>query len=586
MSDRRADVLRRLKVGHRPAVVDWLRDNVFVPRSLSPTGYGPFRIDARPYMAPILACWHPESGVKDCVVSGATQLLKTFILCLGSAYRIANDPVPELIVVPSADFGKKEIGEKKLHPLIRENPALAAMMPENHDEFRLDAMNMRGAPINIVGTNSPLQLSGRTVGIVAQDEVCKQEHHESADAPEAHPSILADERTKDMRPNHFHYKSSSPNTEMHPFWGEYEKGDQTHFAVPCPNCRQYFCFEFTHDPAAGYRSLVCDREKARDASGWWHEDLVRSTAYYVCPHCAFPIRDEHKPAMIAAFEQDRRNAAASPSFRSFRIPSFYSPKLSFGDILWEFLSSQQTGLGALNLQNFYNSWLALPWNAADKEVKENHVLKLRAEGDLAYEKGTIPKKPRMLMLAADPGETSGTHWMCCALCEGDEIFVIDWGVCLAIEDLNQVRKEVHYRLRVTDQMLAPTRGLCDSGHLPARVYDMCRISGAFWLPTRGSDATTGHWSETPVRTHPGLALYTFVDHTIKNELYGRRIADLAPPRVYLPSDASPELVAQLSGQKLINNRWKKLPRDHWGDCLKQALLAQWIMATAQSYGGG
>mgnify|MGYP003333423039 CR=1 FL=1 len=40
------------------------------------------------------------------------------------------------------------------------------------------------------------------------------------------------------------------------------------------------------------------------------------------------------------------------------------------------------------------------------------------------------------------------------------------------------------------------------------------------------------------------------------------------------------LVAGLSGQKLIDVNgdrvWKKLPRDHYGDTLKQALIVSWI----------
>lgn len=582
MSDRVAQMLRMMLVGHRPAVIEWLERHIVVPKRLSPAGSGPFRSSARPIMKSILRCWHPESGVNDCIVSGGTQLLKTFTLCMGVAYRIVNDPVPMLIVVPSLDFGKKEIGQRRLQPLIEENEILRAMKPDNHDLFRIDAMDMRGGPISIVGANSPTQLSGRSVGIVAQDEVCKQEHHESEDAPEAHPSILADERTKDFRPAHFHYKSSSPNVETHPFWHEFEKGDQTHFVVPCPDCKKHFSFEFTHDAASGYRSLVWS-QAAKDAHGWWDEAMVRNTAHYVCPHCGFAIHDEHKPAMLDAYEEDRRNAKAGAGCRSFRVPSFYSPKITFGDIAWEFVSNQQTGLAALNLQNFWNSWLALPWNAAEKEVKESHILKLRAEGDLAYAKGTVPKAPRLLLMTADPGDTSGTHWMVTALCDNEEIFVVDWGNVLSIEDLNALRRQVHYPLRGSEKMLVPTRGLCDSGHLPERVYSMCMFSTGFWLPTRGSDASFGTWSETPVRTHPGLPLYTFVDHTLKNELYGRRIAEMAPPRVYLPADASAELVAQLSGQKMIGGRWKRLPHDHWGDCLKQAVLAQQIMATARSY---
>jgi hypothetical protein len=140
-------------------------------------------------------------------------------------------------------------------------------------------------------------------------------------------------------------------------------------------------------------------------------------------------------------------------------------------------------------------------------------------------------------------------------------------------------------------MLSPRVGLVDSKYEPERVFKMCVNSwkGAiqYW-PTQGSDATYGTYTEHEVRTHPGLKRYQFVDHTLKNELYDRRIKQLDGPRIFLPGDTDQKLIGQLSGQQRVTDRgmhrttrWKRVTWDHLGDCLKQVVLYQYMMRTAK-----
>jgi hypothetical protein len=68
---------------------------------------------------------------------------------------------------------------------------------------------------------------------------------------------------------------------------------------------------------------------------------------------------------------------------------------------------------------------------------------------------------------------------------------------------------------------------------------------------------------------------------VKLELYVRMIARREMGPLYLPQDSSPDLLAGLSGQVLQKTRsgkreWKKIPGDHYGDCVKLARVSWWF----------
>jgi DNA-directed RNA polymerase subunit RPC12/RpoP len=568
-----------------PGVVEWLESNIYLPRKFSPRGFGKFSTRGRPFQKTILECFHPNSGVSDCVVSGGTQLAKTTILLLGAAYRMVWQPLPALLAVPSIDFAKKKLVQRRLHPLINENEVLAALKPDDPDHFSLTEMHLRGGELTLAGSGSATNLSSISAGLIYQDECCKFIHRESEDEPEAHPMHLADERAKDFQDLAFRYKSSSPNSEHHPFWHAFEEGSQTQFYVPCPNCGHYFPFEFVRemdgeaDSRVEYRSIVWDSD-ARDSSGLWDQDKVKATARYVCRSCGYKIQSSEKSGMLERFELKDGNEGAGKSVKSFLCPSFLSPNVSFGEMAWQFLR----GHDFLGLQNFTNSWLALPFSEVAAKVTDATI---RGLVNKEYRRGVIPRPPQSLIVLADPGQTSGCHWMVCAVMDDGEIYVIDWGSVLGVDDLNEQPRKASYPLAGTTRRLAPAAGLCDSRYNSDAVFSLCARSGGFWTPTRGSDATVGHWTATPVSSYPGMRLIAFVDHALKTELYGRRIAAGSPPRVHLPADADTVLIAQLSGQQqdARTGKWKRLPNDHLGDCLKQAVLYQWVsravMATIQ-----
>ena len=569
-----------------PKVTDWLEANLVIPPEMSPKSPGPVRTNKRPCMRPILDCWHPDSGVRRCVFTGAAQDGgKTTTMTMGAAFRIAHCPMPMMLMGPSEQWTIEKLVKERLHPLINANELLSRLKPRNIHNFTNQFMAMLGGAINVVGANSSTSLAGGTKGIVAIDEAAKIEHIEREDAPEAHPILNAFERTKEFRGIDFQWLSGTPNSPHHLFWKLYEAGDQTLFCVPCPHCGEYFPFEFEQDKAHviteasqeeakpdHYRSLVWSPD-ARNKMGGWDEAKVMETARYICPHNGCEIADADKPWMIQQWQERRTNPNAANENRSFRANGFYGPDTRFGDIAVKF--TQKGDAQTTGLQAFYNSWLALPWATLDFNIKDEHILALRGD----YARRTLPFKPALLLLTADPGEAL-THWMVTAVRNDGTLFVIDWGTLLSSAELIQAEFLVHrrYAIEGTGEKIVPHLGYVDSGYLTETQYRICLASGGFYWPTKGSDAKHGGWAETSAASHPGLKLYTYADLQAKDELYGRRIARKATVGVMLPGDVDGPLVLGLSGQQKDkqSGNWKELHNDHYGDCLKLGLVGSWI----------
>ena len=569
MSALLASLFASLKSEPAPDVVEFLESRIILPPRFSPNEPGNFSTTRRPYMRGPLRCYHPESGVTDLNLCWGAQCVKTTTLALGQAFRVHYSPMPSLWVMPTEALGRSW-SQTRWQPLIDSNPLLASHKPADSDEFKLTEMHFDRFTMNVVGSNSPANLASRPAGIVTQDEVCK---FAKASSEEASAMKLADQRTKTFGDAALRVKSSTPTTPENEFWIDFEAGDQSYYNVPCPHCGQAIVFEHSR------HSLVWD-EKAKDSDGKWQLPLVKTSAHYLCPwpECGHPIYDHDKPRMLLGGDWIARNKNAPAGRRSFHLSSFYSPDVTFGKLAVEFLEAQNL----FCLQDYYNGWLALPWQEMAVNVKHESILALREQG---VRLGRIPwasEDLAFVVLTADPGQNM-THVIATAFRKDGAMVPIWAETVLAIEDLLALPGQL--RFETTDGSAhAPYTGLVDSGDFTMRVYDMCARSGGFWWPSKGTDASMGTWTRTQLKTHP-LILYSYVDYTLKLALYVEKIQKRLAPLLMLPEDASVELINGLSGQQIHEKRtprgvlryFKKLPDDHFGDCLKLALFCWWIL---------
>lgn len=583
-------------LGRDPQPAEFLEGNVQIPRKMSPRAPGKLSLRGTPWAREILNDWHPESGVRSCTVAIAVQMAKTTIMVLGMAYRMNFAPVPQMAVGGMSErFARREISEKRLHPLINANPWLKELKPHDRNQFRYLEMAMAYAPILVTGAGSDTNLAGSTQGIVAIDEAAKIIQKDSGEAQEAHPIRLAQDRTKDFVGQEFLWMSSTPNSSSHIFWEDTEAGTFTHFYVPCPHCGEYFKFEFesrngekkltpgelekTVEDARPdiYRSIIWD-PAARNKDGTWRQEKIRETAHYVCPHNGCRITDSDKAGMLQKYESKAENENADPKNKSYRVPCFYKPSRTFADLAWAFVD--RGDLFNTGLQVLFNHELALPWEDVDVNLKDEAIWDCRATGNFAYQRGMVPNVPGMLFAGADWGQRE-THWVVALIDREENIWVVDWGTVDGLQTLLRERKKWEYaRAQKPEQKMRPRFGFIDSGDNTNEIYKMCQQSGRFWLPAKGSEAQSGEWHTTKLPGYPGLPLHVYVDKVAKDDLYDLRIHQKQERRLWLPADVTADLIAGMSGQrrldKGLHSRWKKVKSDHYGDAIKLVDVISWV----------
>lgn len=587
-------------LGKDPLPSEFLEANAVIPKKMSPRSPGKLSFRSTPWAREIIDQWHPESGSRSVTVAIAVQMAKTTMMVLGMAYRMRYAPVPQMVVGGMSErFARREISEKRLHPLINGNPWLKELKPHDPNEFRYLEMAMAYAPILVTGAGSDTNLAGSTQGIVAIDEAAKIIQRDSEEAQEAHPIRLAQDRTQDFAGQDFHWMSSTPNSSTHLFWEDVEAGTYTHFYVPCVHCGEYFKFEFEASngdkkftagelektieearPGNIYRSIVWD-PAARNADGTWSEGKIRETAHYVCPANGCRITDSDRLGMLQRYESKVENENAAKSNVSYRVPCFYKPNRSFADLAINFVD--RGDLINTGLQVLYNHQLALPWEDVDVTLKDEAIWDCRATGDIAYQKGMVPNVPGVLFAAADWGMRE-SHWVVGLLDKEENVWVVDWGTCSSLHQLLIERKQWQYaRAKKPGVMMRPRMGLIDSGDEANEIYKMCQQSGGFWNPSKGSEADSGEWHLTRVKTYPGLPLYVYVDKVAKDDLYDSRIHQKRDRRLYLPENVTADLIAGMSGQRRIDKglraKWKKVKSDHYGDAIKLLTVITWITSS-------
>lgn len=548
----------------KPDPLSWLEENITIPREFSPNAPGRFDISRTPYLRELYES-RLDIRVKELVLSFGTQSSKTFFLATDSLYGICNEPMEKMWVLPT-DPVVRRFTRKRFLPLLKKNPVVSQHLSENKDEVNMAIQVFDRMTIAFTGATEPSKLSGDPIQDIILDEAAK---YKLKDKTESHPIYLARERSKSFTRKRI-IIASTPTVSEDYHWKAFQEGDFRKYFVPCPHCHEFFTFEFS------VKTLVWDAE-AKNEDGIWIARKVEESARYVCPHCQGEILDRHKPSMLSAGEWRPTKEAKSAGTRSYHLNSFYSPFVCFGEIATEFLKSKQDVLG---MHNFYNSWLALPYDYGTVKIEEDSVLKLRGK----YRSRFVPAgiEPYYLSACYDPGDR--THYVVGAVCSGGETYVIDWGSLLSIDDIEHHLNGLSYRQEGSDHIWTPTMNIVDSGWQPQKCFDLCVKMQGLIYPSRGREASFGSWAEVPVPSHVGLSQYSYSDRAAKTELYHNRISKAKPPLLHLPLDSDEELIKGLSGQEMIIKKnipqWKELKEDHYGDCIKEIQLTWWILKNA------
>lgn len=594
-------MLEALLLHERMPASQWAESNLVFPRGTSPNAPGPLSFERQPYLREILDC-ALDPSVETVYVSGGAQIGKTALLIAMFGVFVGQQPGNGVWAMTSLDQ-VRDFSKKRVMEFLKANACLsryikpgdtAAFQPLNYQLAHMD--------VKFVGAGSPANMASTPAAWVIGDEAAKWPHVNKDEAP---PMQLLMERTKAF-PRRFHMFCSTPTTVENEFWQGFLSTDMRQYFVPCPICGGEFVFKFSRE------NVRWDKPE----NGVTDIDLAAATVRYICPHCGGEIYEDEKPGMLEKgrwlpseelrLEYADGRIQPSKTARGYHLDTMYSPFVSWGKYVRKFLECLQRLTVQTDLQNLRNSWGGLPYEFTKVTVKQEHIHELCGE----HARGEVPGEPYYISVGYDPGGDA-THWVACAVYDGGEMRVIDWGTIL------QARSETHLENIGTEEeprwqteidkpgiaphFLAlewpaaadgsgeartwqPDIGFVDAGYMTGAIYDECRMLPGRLTPTKGATTKVGTWYTRPAGpAWPDLQVVSYVDYFAKMSLYAETIARKHAPRLILPraADCERDFLNGLKGQKLVEKgkglEWRKVPDDHYGDCIKLSRVGWWVL---------
>lgn len=570
----------------------WAESNLVFPRGTSPNAPGPLSFDRQPYLREILDC-ALDPSVETVYVSGGAQIGKTALMIAMLGVFVGQQPGNGVWAMTSLDQ-VRDFSRKRVMEFLRANPCLARYIrPGDTSAFQPLNYQLTHMDVKFVGAGSPANMASTPAAWVIGDEAAKWPHVNKEEAP---PLQLLMERTKSF-PRRFHMFASTPTTVENEFWQGFLSTDMRQYFVPCPYCGGEFVFKFSKE------TVRWDKP----ADGVTDIDLAAATVRYICPHCSADIYEEEKPGMLArghwAPSEELRIEYAdgriqpSKTARGYHLDTMYSPFVSWGKYVRKFLECYQRLTVATDLQNLRNSWGGLPYEFTKVTVKQEHVHELCGEhgrGEVPCE----PDEPYYIAVGYDPGGDR-THWVACAVYPGGMMRVVDWGTILQARSETHLEnvgttEEPNWRTVIDKEGIAPhfaslewegraaDIGFVDAGYMTGAIYDECSMLPGRLTPTKGAATRVGTWYTRPAGERwPGLTVISYVDYYAKMSLYAETIAKRSKPELVLPraEDCDREFLNGLKGQKLVEKgkgmEWRKVPDDHFGDCIKLCRVGWW-----------
>jgi len=329
-------------------VWEWLEEHVTLGERES-SEPGKFSTRNRPYVREILECFR-DKRITDLVMCFGTQTGKTLTVMGGAGYRIANDPMNALWVMPNRDLAKS-FSTNRWMPFCENCEPLRLMKPDDRHLWKTLEQYFMRCTLVFVGSNSPANLASRPAGLLLMDETDKFELKSDR---EAGALQNAEERTKSF-PYPLRVKTSTPTTVRGEIWKEFLLGDQRYFHVPCPHCKALIKLIWPQ-----VRWWENDESESK-TDGEWDDEKVRKNTFYRCQECEGKILDSQKTLMLRGGEWRASSTKGLVGRRSYHLNSLYAPlkEAQWGLLAVKWLQSKGS---TSRRQAFINSTLAEPWD--------------------------------------------------------------------------------------------------------------------------------------------------------------------------------------------------------------------------------
>jgi len=325
---------------------EWAEENIVLPASEAAR---PGRFRNWPYMREILdGIGDPE--VEEITVQKATRIGYTTSLVVALAAKIATDPCPICLLVPTDDDAR-DTSVTHIQPVFDATPAMGGL--ERGEGTMTRKRYMGGASLKILAARSPRNLRRHGFKVLYADEIDAMETTTEGD-----PLALSEKRTLAYPDRKMVWGSTPTEEDVSPVEGKYKLSDQRVFEVPCPHCGEFFEILWHHiryDPAT----------VELDQNAWCQ-----------CPAHGCVIEERDKREMVEA----GRWRATRPEVirhRGYRLNALVAllANTKWGQLAAEYEQSRRAG--PAKMQVFHNTILAKSWrvslNKLDAEALAERV---------------------------------------------------------------------------------------------------------------------------------------------------------------------------------------------------------------------
>jgi len=448
--------LNFFRVKPKMTVLEWAEKSVELSGRITEQP-GPYSTRLHPYVREVLNCMS-DPTIKKISLCWGSQTAKTTSFYVMLGWVVDQSPKPILWVFPNMLLCKAFSSERWL-PFCRESKALVRHIPLFNDgtidldRFTLQKQEFSRCTMNLAGAGSSANVRSFPISVLVLDEI-----------------DVIDEGTRreclDRIKGKTDYKilqSSTPINEQGGIWQEFLEGDRRRYFMPCPHCNERFFFRWKNDE--GKRNIQFDEAAVLD-DGTHNLTLVAKSSRYICEACGEPITDAQKSKMLRAGEWAPTSSSAEEGVRSYQLNSIYSPILTFGRIMVEYLKSKATVDG---FRNFVNGWLAEPWRPDIGLVDPQQFRGIERD----YQRGEIKGEYRILAV-----DVQRNHfvWVVRGFDADGQSYLIDNGNAPAFADFAALidRYEIAY-------------GVIDTGYRTQEIYEEIYTHRPFWFGAKGWD---------------------------------------------------------------------------------------------------
>jgi phage terminase large subunit GpA-like protein len=346
---RSASTVKAFQTGVQLAIPDemstpaWAETYRFVDRG---SRKGKWSNETVPFLTEIMAA-ADDPAVREIVFQKSSQVGGSEVINNIIGKRIHQSPT-EIGYVAEKEDKASAWTQESFDAMVRATPELAAKLRKEPEFNNQKYKAFSGGGLYILWATSPAELSSRPLQLIFFDEKAAYKPTKEGD-----PVKLGQARQKTYDGEELAVFISTPRRcdcgageTCGDITHDYDRGDKCEYYVPCPHCEEFQTLKFGgKDCPYGLK---------------WDPETPE-TPWYLCEHCHAIIEEFDRDEMLA--KGYWRASEAFNGIRSFKISQLYSPFVSWGRLVVDFIDAIKS---QAKLEVFTNTALGEVWKPVEQ----------------------------------------------------------------------------------------------------------------------------------------------------------------------------------------------------------------------------